>query len=650
MCGICGIVGPAPPQQLEAGVRRMMAALAHRGPDDEGLLVRPPVAIGMRRLSIIDLAGGKQPVSNEDGAIAVVLNGEIYNYRHLRAVLETLGHKFHTNSDTETIAHAYEQWGAGCVHHLRGMFAFAAAELSRDANRRPRRVFLARDRLGIKPLYYTMAEGNLLFASEVRALLASGLISPKLNPAALESYLLFGSIGEPETLLEAVFSLPPGHLATITLAEDESPAFAAECYWSGSDAAPRPASHAPHHGSAGPPQEQIREALEQSVRQHLIADVPVGVFLSSGIDSTAIAALAAREHPGIYTFTVVFPEADYSESALAQRIAERLGTRHRELLLTSDEMLEQLDAAVAALDQPSMDGINTYFVSWAVRQAGLKVALSGLGGDEVFGGYSTFRAAPRLRRLSAIGHWLPAPVRAALAPFVARAADSPDARRKLAAAWRAPGALPHPFYFTRLLFAPEPVRRLLYRSTGSDHSAWRQWLATAAAECADWDEFSRTSWLESRSYLVNTLLRDTDAMSMAHSLEVRVPLLDHVLFETVAHLPAALKNRPGRQKALLVQSLGALLPPEILRQPKRTFTLPWEHWLRGPLQKNVAAGLQRLTPALQTALNESAVRQVWEDFLARRTSWSRPWSLFVLNAWARRHLEGAGTVTAAGSS
>jgi asparagine synthase (glutamine-hydrolysing) len=382
--------------------------------------------------------------------------------------------------------------------------------------------------------------------------------------------------------------------------------------------------------------------LQQAVRLHLLADVPVGIFLSSGMDSTAIAALAAREHPGIHTFTVAFPEADDSESALARQTAARLGTAHRELPLGGEQMLAQLGAAVAALDQPSMDGINTYFVSWAARQAGLKVALSGLGGDELFGGYRTFRAAPQLERLRSAARWLPASLRKALAPLVARTAGTPDAQRKLAAAWRAPETLPHPFYFARLLFAPAQVGKLLSHGAGAADSPWRQWLAEAAAESAEWDKFSRTAWLESRSYLASTLLRDTDAMSMAHSLEVRVPLLDHVLYETVMKLPLSAKYRPGAPKALLAEALGELLPAEIVRQPKRTFTLPWEYWLRGPLQEHVAAGLQQLTPALGTALNESAVRQVWADFLARRTSWSRPWSLFVLNEWVRRHVDGAG--------
>lgn len=641
MCGICGIVGPAVAActaDAEAAVRRMLAALVHRGPDDEGLLVDPPVALGMRRLSIIDLSGGRQPIFNEDGTVCVVLNGEIYNYPYLRTVLESLGHRFRTHSDTETVVHAFEQWGPDCVRHLRGMFAFAVVEWARGTSRRPLRVFLARDRLGIKPLYYTLADGHLLFASEVRALLASGWTGRNLNPAALESYLLFGSVSEPETLLEGIYSLSPGETATIALHPERPVRMQTERYWSANEVAPPVSLPSRRTHALGAAHETVREVLEHSIRLHLLADVPVGIFLSSGMDSTAVAALAARLHPGIHTFTVVFPEADYSESALAQQTARSLQTTHRELPLSGKEMLVRIEAAVAALDQPSMDGVNTYFVSWAVRQAGLKVALSGLGGDEVFGGYRTFHYASWLERMCRLSGRLPSALRAALVPLLRRAADSPDAQRKLLAAWQNPGALPHPFYFTRLLFAPEQVRALL-RDAGTSDKVWRRWLGHAAEESAGWDGFSRTSWLELRSYLVNTLLRDTDAMSMAHSLEVRVPLLDHVLVETVGRLPVAVKRRPGNPKALLVEALGTLLPAEVVRQPKRTFTLPWEHWLRGPLQENVAAQLRQLTPTLKAALNERAVQQVWEDFLARRTSWSRPWSLFVLNAWVQRYIE-----------
>ncbi|MFY9583739.1 MAG: asparagine synthase (glutamine-hydrolyzing) [Candidatus Acidiferrales bacterium] len=655
MCGICGVVGIEQRGDAEAVVRRMMAAMQHRGPDDAGLLVAPPgapsAALGIRRLSIIDLAGGHQPVFNEDGTLAVVFNGEIYNFQQLRQTLEALGHTFRTHSDTEAIVHAYEEWGEDCVHRLRGMFAFAVLD-TRDASaRKAPGVFLARDRLGIKPLYYAVAEGVFLFASEVRALLASERIAPRLSSAALEAYLLFGSVAEPMTLVEGVFSLPPGHRLEVPLAGRPEPT-RPQAYWDFDEVALSGAKLAETDLRSAA--RELRPLLEDAVRSHLIADVPLGLFLSSGLDSTAIAALASREQRGLHTFTVVFSEQDFSEAEFARRTAERFGMRHEELLLSGEQMPARLAEAIAALDQPTMDGMNTYFVSWAARQVGLKVALSGLGGDEVFGGYSTFRSSPRAARLAALGSLVPGGVRPAAAAAVVKlgvAWGRADAARKLAGLWRDPGALPHPYFYARALFTPEQSAKLLtgaaaaeYRaqSSSEEDSPWRTWMEETARQAERLNGFTGVSCLEMRSYMVNTLLRDTDAVSMSHSLEVRVPLLDHRLVEFVARLPAAVKQRRGQSKALLVEALDDLLPQEVVRQPKRTFTFPWERWLRGALRPQVAAGLADLAPALQPVLNREAVEAVWLDFLAGRTSWSRPWSLYVLNQWCSRHLESGG--------
>jgi asparagine synthase (glutamine-hydrolysing) len=640
MCGICGVVGLKEEQEAEVLVRRMMAALIHRGPDEDGILVQPPIALGMRRLSIIDLPGGRQPVYNEDGSIAVVFNGEIYNFQELRRTLEGHGHVFRTRSDTEVVVHAYESWGEDCLRHLRGMFAFALLDARPDSGTCGPSVFFARDRLGIKPLYYSLADGALFFASEVRALLASGRIPRNLSRAALESYILFGSVSEPLSLVDGVYSLPPGHFLRVTPSDGrpiEAPR--PRPYWSftaPNRESQRVASQHPRETIV-----RLRSLLEDAVRSHLIADVPLGIFLSSGIDSTALAALAARERAGIHTFTVVFPEQEFSEAPLARRTAERLGTRHQELLLSGKEMLSRLADAAGALDQPTMDGINTYFVSWAARQVGLKVALSGLGGDEVFGGYSTFHTAPQMGRLASVAQRVPRSLRSATAAGVARfgnRAGRRDAGRKLAAVWLDPKSLPHPYFYSRALFAPEQAAELLQHGLSSDPSPWRAWLSDAAREAARFDEFTAVSVLEARSYMVNTLLRDTDAVSMHHSLEVRVPLLDYPLVEFVTALPSKMKRSGKLPKVLLVRVLEDLLPQEIVSQPKRTFTFPWEHWLRGPLQTRVAASLHDLAPALRPLLNPQAVESIWQDFLSGRTNWSRPWSIFVLNEWVRSHL------------
>lgn len=639
MCGICGIVGLKNTEESERAVRRMTAALVHRGPDEEGLLIAPPgaprVALGMRRLSIIDLPGGSQPIYNEARDVAIVFNGEIYNFPQLRKELEAAGHQFRTQSDTEVIVHAYEEWGGACVERLRGMFAFALLDMRGDPTTAPK-LLLARDRLGIKPLYYAVIGGVLSFASEVRALLASGCVPRTISPAALDSYLLFGSVCEPMTLVEGVFSLPPGHRLNLSVSTNIEHV-RAEPYWAIGDAAARK----PENGSATleSAAQQLRPLLAEAVSCHLMADVPLGVFLSSGLDSTAIVALASGVQSGLHTFTVVFTEQEFSEAELARSTAKHFGTRHEELLLDGGEMLDHLDEAVAALDQPSMDGINTFFVSWAAHRAGLKVAVSGLGGDEIFGGYSTFSSGPRAGQLAAFGRKLPRALRRVTAHAVGRAGGGPgDPGRKLAALWRDADALPHPYFFTRLLYTPDHVAALRVAAPPADNP-WRNWLAASARQVARLDPFATVSCLEARSYMVNTLLRDTDSVSMAHSLEVRVPLLDHLLVEFATQLPAAAKTRPGVKKALLVEALRGLLPEEIVRQRKRTFTFPWEQWLRGSLEGCVRSGLSELAPALASHLDASAVDAVWLAFAAAKTNWSRPWSLYVLNQWCRRHLE-----------
>jgi asparagine synthase (glutamine-hydrolysing) len=744
MCGICGASNFSEPD-AGALVRRMTDTMVHRGPDDEGYLDDGPLALGMRRLSIIDLEGGHQPIFNEDGSIGVVLNGEIYNFRSLRKRLEDRGHSFRTRSDSEVIAHAYEEWGADSVQHLEGMFAFAVwdrrgakgQEQRGKSEERRGTLFLARDRLGIKPFYYyagkeqsakskeQRAEGEdpfsdsdgplplalgplpgsqFLFASEVRTLLASGVVPRRLSRSALRSYLLFGSVSEPETLVEGVFSLPPGHTLTIRL-DGHGATPKPEPYWNIASGgkeqrakrqeqpAVRIATETQRHGGAGGApmragetsavpvnsqseirnagspdgqpgwgassqssltpspfapgslrfaQARVRELLSESVRQHLIADVPIGVFLSSGIDSTALAALASREVSGIHTFTVAFPEKEFSEAAIARQTAKQFGTTHDELMLSGDEMLARLTEAVGALDQPSIDGINTYFVSWAARQAGLKVTLSGLGGDEVFGGYNTFRRTPQYQRLAAIGSQVPRSLRAAMAAALSSAGSGlarGDAARKLAALWNDSSSLPHAYFFARALFTPSQVAELLNETQRPDNLLWWDWLAEGAEQTSKMDNFSAVTCLEARSYLVSTLLRDTDSMSMAHSLEVRVPFLHHPLVEFVTQLPAEMKQRNGTPKALLVAALSDLLPSEVIHQTKRGFTFPWEQWLRGPLREMIDSGLASLSPSLRDAVNEKSAYAVWQSYLNGKTSWSRPWSLYVLNEWVKRHLD-----------
>jgi asparagine synthase (glutamine-hydrolysing) len=650
VCGICGVAFASRNKDAELRVRAMAAALRHRGPDEEGFLLGDPrapgLALGMRRLSIIDLAGGQQPVWNETRDVAVIYNGELYNYRDLRERLTLLGHRFTTQSDTEVLVHAWEEWGEECLTELRGMFAFALLDLRGRFATAPL-LFLARDPLGIKPLYYTQTPECFAFASEVRALLASGAVAKQFSPDALTSYLLFGSVSEPVTMIEGVFSLPPGHRMLLYVPERRRVP-RAHPWW---DLLTSPAARDPRKPSnlkaaAG----KLRPLLEDAVRAHLIADVPVGLFLSGGLDSGAIASLAARAQAGIQSFTLSFPGTSYDEAPLARKVAERCGTKHTEVPLDGPAMLARIDEALVGLDQPTMDGINTSFVSWAAREVGLKVALSGLGGDELYAGYDSFANTALLQRLTRMAWFVPWLLRRATAPLIAsflRSRMSRDAASKAVAAWRDPDVLPHPYFYARALFPLGQLELLIeprFRpsTVGADgvtlEPTWLGWLDRTAGEGRKMEPVAATAWLEMRCYMASTLLRDTDSVSMAHSLEVRVPLLDTPVVEFVSSLPEAARQRAGTQKALLVEALAGLLPEEILGQPKRTFTLPWEEWLRGPLRPRLESSFAAIAPSLAPHLRAEGVRAVWASFLEGKTSWSRPWALYVLNEWCKHHL------------
>src|SRR5208283_5251251 len=485
------------------------------------------------------------------------------------------------------------------------------------------------------------------FASELRALISSKLVGQKISADALTSYLLFGSVSEPVTLLEGVFSLPPGHRLLLHV-PDRRRSPRARPWWD-----PRQSSAARDSGrprdfasAAG----RLRTLLDESVRAHLIADVPVGLFLSSGLDSSAIAAFAARARKGIQSFTLSFPDTPYDEAPLARRVAEATGTQHTEVPLQGTDMLMRIDEAIAALDQPTMDGFNTYFVSWAARQVGLQVALSGLGGDELFAGYQTFSDTSRLARLDLLSRFVPEAFRRISSPLVCSLLarrGSADAARKACDAWLAPNALPHPYFFTRLLFPPSELWRLTeprFRNSAiaadgvTLDPTWLAWLERTADQTRELEPIAGISWLELRTYMASTLLRDTDSVSMARSLEVRVPLLDTPLVEFMCALPDEARVQPDRPKALLRAALEGLLPAEILQQKKRTFTLPWEDWMRTALRPRLEASFSNLAPALAPHLHSAGVQTVWDNFLHSRTTWSRPWSLYVLNEWCRRHL------------
>jgi len=630
MCGIFGVVsrtGRLSPDLLDRAAR----TLAHRGPDDSGTVVidcpPDPCRIGLAhtRLSIIDLSPlGHQPMCDPSTGNWIVYNGEIYNYRELRRDLESTGNEFRSHSDTEVILAAYRVWGEDCLTRLRGMFGLALWDAQR------KQLLLARDPMGIKPLYYHQSADNFLFASEIRTLLQTGLVPRRVDPTGTLSYLAFGSVYEPWTMVEGVRAVPPGHVLTV----DDGMVGTRE-YWSALHPMGSPAESKPHTNGTG--SEHLPEILRDAVMSHLVSDVPVGVFLSGGIDSSSLVAVMSRNGVRASTFSLVFREEEFNEAEHSREIARRFATDHHEILVSHDDTLAILPDALRAMDQPTMDGINTYLVSAKTRAAGVKVALTGLGADELFAGYSNFRRVPRMESLAARLRRLPVLAREPLAASLTMVARKSDRNRKLAELLLPERSI-HPYFLARSLFAEGEQRALLpgngYReSERLLQDSLRELISASSAL----DPVNRVSYLESHCYMRNTLLRDSDGMSMAHGLELRVPFLDRGLVEACFRIPGKKKLEGHLPKGLLLKSLGVELPLQITKRAKRGFTLPFEKWLRGEMRPAVENALLDGTPG-PAGLEPKAVREVWNRFLAGETSWTRPWSLFVLKGWSEQNL------------
>ncbi len=635
MCGIFGIVGKnarVAPEVLERGTQ----SLAHRGPDDSGTILLQaaspdPIEIGLgnRRLAILDLSPlAHQPMHDPETGNWIVYNGEIYNFRDVRKELEQSGTRFVSHSDTEVLLKAYARWGEQCLAKFRGMFAFAIWDEHQH------RLFLARDPMGIKPLYYVEAGRYFLFASEVRTLLGTGLVPRTVDHAGLINYLTFGSAYDPLTLLQGVRALPPGHTLTW-----ENGTLHQSPYWDLVDGA-NPGGASSSAGNREQAAEQLRPLLEEAVRMQLVSDVPVGVFLSGGIDSSALVSILSRGGVTPSTFSIIFREAEFSEAQHSRAVATKFRTDHHEITVSQSDVLAAIPDALRAMDLPTMDGVNTYFVSRETRRAGVKVALSGLGGDEVFAGYSNFRTVPRMERFAHFWNHFPRVVRGPIASVFAALSRENDQNRKLAALARANGRILHPYFLTRMLFMPGQ-RDLLF--PGADAAAVE---SAAVSQCdrlqssLSLDPVNRVSYLESRCYMLNTLLRDADFMSMSQGLEVRVPLIDHQLAKAVLSFPGDWKLN-GTPKKLLVEALAGSLPDEIVHRPKRGFTLPFEHWMRQELRPEIEPVLdaKRIGAGpLGGLLDGNQVQQIWKDFLRGSVSWSRPWALYVLQRWCELHL------------
>jgi asparagine synthase (glutamine-hydrolysing) len=556
----------------------------------------------------------------------IVYNGEIYNFREIRARLQAEGMRFASQSDTEVLLKAYGRWGERCLGELRGMFAFAIWDAKRSC------LLLARDPMGVKPLYFCTVGQYFLFASELRTLLGTGLVPRHLDRAGLINYLNFGSVYDPNTLIQGVSALRAGHYLTW-----ENGALRDSMYWdlASHEQTGAAASYLIGNETARKGLEnEVHANLDQAIRMQTVSDVPVGLFLSGGIDSSCIAGILSRAGIRLNTFSLVFREAEYSEAEYSRAVARAFDTDHQEIMVSQGDMLDAIPYALQAMDQPTIDGLNTYLIARQTRAAGIKVALSGLGGDELFAGYSTFHDVPRMERFARFwGRW-PRILRRPAARMFASFASDTDRSRKIAALAGSQEGATHPYFLARALFASEQRAVLLAGVEASASARAIAPLQESVSHTRPLDPINRVSYLEARCYMLNTLLRDSDVMSMAHGLELRVPLIDHQNAEKLLALPGSWKIDANTPKPLLVGALHGSLPDEIVHRPKRGFTLPFEQWLREDLRPEVETVLRRIGKGpLGAVLNQASALQIWDDFLNGRTSWSRVWSLYVLERW-----------------
>lgn len=620
--------------------------------------------LGHSRLAIIDLSpAGHQPKVTRDGRYTITYNGEIYNYRELRKQLEEVGICFRSETDTEVVLYLFVRYGEKFLRMLDGMFAFAISDNQTGE------VFIARDRLGIKPLYYyggsresgvggrgetrianceksdrgrqtedgdqrSVVSGqcsshsspithHFLFASEVRALLASGLVPRVLDPISVNSYLSFGAVQEPRTIIKDVRSLPAAHFMRVG---SDGGIKEITRYWN------LPSTN--HQVTRADALAETRQRFTHSVKNHLVSDVPLGAFLSGGIDSSAIVAMMSKEAPSrVRTFNVCFKEIEFSERHIASLVAEKWGTAHTEVFLSQDELLESLPRAISDIDQPTIDGINTWAISKAVREAGITVALSGVGGDELFGGYPSFKRVPAMMRQARNFNRFRA---SKIAAGVVRAMNSSVASEKVAAALTGLGDAMSVYATVRGLYGRNS-RRALTHGNGfikADYDLPDETQDLLSQLNGNGDLFNKVSQLEMNLYMANMLLRDTDAMSMAHGLEVRVPLLDHKLVEWVYSLPGEMKSG-HHPKSFFVEAMGDDLLPEVAHRKKMGFTLPWERWLRTSLKTFVDEILGDRESVERAGLDYEVVGEAWVRFQSgsKSISWSRVWALVVLVSW-----------------
>ncbi len=625
MCGIAGFISPQhSPETRQSAVERMCESMQHRGPDDAGVFSSEIATLGMRRLAIFDPANGRQPMATADGRFQIVFNGAIYNFPELRAELETIGTTFNTACDTEVLLAAFAHWGEQCLPRLRGMFAFAVWDSAEQ------QLFLARDPFGIKPLYYAHTATSLLFASELNALLASGAVEAKFDPAALNAALSYLAVPAPRTIYKGLRSLRPGECATF-----QNGQFTVRSYWTFLDAAN---ANVDVCRSRRKFNLELRSRLEDSIRAHSLADVPVGAFLSGGLDSSTLVALMQRTGSAkLKTFSIGFDEAEFSESTEAEEAARHFGTDHQTFILTGERVAADIETILASYDQPTGDAINSYYVSEVARAGGVTVALSGLGGDELFGGYPWFETTPRLARWLPWWRRLPSPLRDNL---LARLQRGDSRAQKLADFLRHARDFNELAALQRRNFSESARRNLL---NGDVNYTPHDELAFLPAELPDAEPFEIVSAWEMRTYMADVLLRDSDVMSMHHSLELRVPFVDRPLVEWLWNQKTCYKYTPGQPKSALARAVRDLLPRETAKRAKRGFSLPMADWMRGPLRPFLEEVFSLPNITRSGLFDGAGVQARWQQFTSGTDSreWSRVWTLAVAVAFVNRSAQPA---------
>lgn len=625
MCGIAGFVGAATPVEArEEAVTRMCLAMIHRGPDDWGLSTRGPATIGMRRLAIFDPTNGHQPMTTPDGRFTIVFNGAIYNFLSLQAELESAGWTFRTRCDTEVLLAALAHWGQEALKRLRGMFAFALWDATDES------LLLARDPFGIKPLYFAQEGQSLVFASEVSALLTSGAIAGQIDPVAVADYLAWFAVPAPRTIYRGVMSLQPGERLKFCRGKVEiHPAWTFRSLPSGA------APCATREDFV----RELRARLEDTIQAHVLADVPVGAFLSGGLDSAVVAGLMSRASGNaLKTFSIGFEEDDFSEADYAEATARHFGAIHHTRILTGDEVARDLDKFLDACDQPTGDGVNTYYASQTAQEGGVKVALSGLGGDELFGGYPSFRAIPALAGKLPMWRLIPGPLRSVVTGFL----DLGGVRSRKLSDFLGHARDAHELNaLNRRVFSESRRRSMLtpdvlaqVRDLGPFHPALNELRADVGAA----DMHSLVSAWELRTYMADVLLRDSDTMSMRHSLELRVPFIDRPFIEWLWRQPADFKQDPRHPKSVLADATADILPPGLLRRKKRGFTLPFPIWMRSDLRPFIDETFSETSVGRSGLFSVLPVQALWKTFLAGgdNREWSRVWSLAMLISFVNR--------------